>query len=120
VGDSFDHFFVVFFFMGKSAMLAGLDPVWQNHEIAAALVIKEIKRTIAEQAVEFLGIDPFVAGEIRAAFVGKKPVAHFRSSFSVFKSFAGTLFAPVKGCRLKAPWRQAFLRHTKIDLFGTL
>jgi hypothetical protein len=60
--------------VGKQAMGAILDSVFGAGPVAAAVFSQGIQRTVAEQAVEVFHIPAFVAGEIFAGFILKKPI----------------------------------------------
>ena len=100
-----DDAVIVFFPVGTKTGGAILDAELCVGEIAAAFIAQGIKRTVAEQAVEVVGICTCVAGEIFAAFILKKRIVghidHLKNSVhgkSVGGCFVKVRISLVLGC----------------------
>ena len=66
-------------YMGEKAVRAVFDPGGGIGKLTAAFVVQNIERTVAEHAVEALGIGAGVTGKVFAVLVAEETVAMVHS-----------------------------------------
>ena len=97
VFDFFNDQVVVFFSVREITAGAILNAVLEDDKITTASIAERVKRTIAEQAVEFVIVSAFVTGEKLAVTVREKSAVCHRSVRLVHKENAQTVGTAVAG-----------------------